>query len=177
MVLEERGVYLQETNSKGHFEKWSDNSAVGIAAIERWFGRKTIPERCSLVMIPAFLILFGKLWKIEEMNVFMKVITSIFAPILAMVISLLFFAVSYIAIARNDISDKVMGALFTCSVCVAYAFTAFVACGYWFAEDRSDRRDQLVDRAEQHLIENGIRVTVQTLKVAMRQLENDSSGY
>jgi hypothetical protein len=66
--------------------------------------------------------------------------------------------------------------LYACSLSMVYAFVLYVMGGFWFSNDKADRRDKLMDQAEQRIRESGAKLTVSNLKAAMRSIEQDEDA-
>jgi hypothetical protein len=144
-----------------------------IFVTESWFKNRTVVQRCNFIFIPTFLIMFWRLWSFEEMNIFVKIFSALYLPILATVGSYLIFSLGIIIVSGNE--SKHFETAHICSCCVAFVFSIYVLGGFWFAEDRAERRDELIDRAFEYLKEHGERVNKDNLKNALRAIEEQDS--
>lgn len=142
------------------------------------FNELTISQKCGLALIPAAILMFLKLNAMESWKFPHTVFAALYFPIISMIGAWFVTMIGFVAISRGDI-EKQTDSIMMASVGVTYLFVLYASSGYWFAEDKANRWCEMLESAEQQLIENGERLTVQNLKKAAREryMETDDKPF
>jgi hypothetical protein len=131
---------------------------VAAKAFADWLKRLDTPSRCILFLIPGMLFVFIDLRENGSYGLLLSVAYSILKPITMLFIISLIFVVGTVLISSSSPSSSLNSVVTMCA-CVA---TYFLILQQQFvgAHAQIRIREALMDRAHQHLIEDGQRLTL-----------------